>query len=226
MVLCSRCGADNTLDSKFCRYCGTPVGDMQATPHQGAPAPPKDFAQGIADAGKRLGDEMGPIGERFGRDIANWWDSTLGILSPVVLGFFGVVLILFGLFVTDIIASRADSPQFWEGLGDFIVNNFLVLAGLMFLGAFHMYFYRRYRTTFRWLGPIVSAAIFTGWAWVFAQVLILAGRHSEHPGFGDAGRLIESLLILIFVFGVLVGYAILWFSLVSPANWDKPEQKN
>jgi len=226
LVLCSRCGADNTLGSKFCRYCGTPVGDMQATPHQGAPVPPKDFAQGIADAGKRLGDEMGRIGERFGRDIANWWDSTLGILSPVVLGFFGVVLILFGLFVTDIIASRADSPQFWEGLGDFIVNNFLVLAGLMFLGAFHMYFYRRYRTTFRWLGPIVSAVIFTGWAWVFAQVLILAGRHSEHPGFGDAGRLIESLLILIFVFGVLVGYAILWFSLVSPANWDKPEQKN
>lgn len=32
MVMCSRCGADNTLDSKFCKYCGTPVGDVQATP--------------------------------------------------------------------------------------------------------------------------------------------------------------------------------------------------
>jgi len=55
----------------------------------------------------------------------------------------------------------------------------------------------------------------------FSQNMAEAGK-----SFGDAGRLLESLLIAIFVVGMFIGYAILWFSLVSPANWDKPEPKN
>jgi len=169
---------------------------------------------------------MGRPGFGFGRGLADWWLSKLGVLAPLIMGSFGIVLILFGLLVTDIVASREDSPQFWDELGDFIVANFLLLAGLMFAGAFHGYFYMRYRASYRWVGPIVSAALFTAWAWVFAQALILAGRFSDHPEFGDVGRWIEALLVAIFVFGVLVAYAILWFSLVSPSNWDKPESRN
>lgn len=226
MVVCSRCGADNTPDSKFCKYCGTPFGEAHA-PSQPVVSPsPKDFAQGVSESGKRIGDEMGRMGERFGKDISEWWDTTLGILSPIVIGFFGVILILFGWFVTDVVASRSDAPQFWEELADFIVDNFLLLAGVMFVGAFHTYFYRRYRRTYRWIAPVVTAAIVTAWAWVLAQVLVLAGHHSEHPGFGDAGELLEALLVAILILGVIVGYAMVWFSLVSPANWDKPERKD
>jgi len=143
-----------------------------------------------------------------------------------VFGFFGVVLILFGLLVIDTLASRSETPQFWGALADFIVDNLLLLVGLMFLGAFHGYFYRRYRGTFRWIGPIPIAVIFTAWAWVLAQVLILAGRHSDHQVLEYAGELLNGLLIAIFVLGVIVGYAILWFSLVSPANWDEPKKRD
>lgn len=224
MVLCSRCGADNTPDSRFCKYCGTRFGDVALlspqTPPQNTPA------RSVADTGKRLGDELGRMGGMLGKNMADWWITTMGILSPILFGIFGVVVIIFGLFVTDTIASNSDSPQFWDGLHDFIIDRFLLLTGLMFLGAFHGYLYWRYRRNYRWIGPIVSATIFTAWAWVVAQVLLLAGRYSEQKEFGDVGRFLEAVLVLVFVLALLTGYAIVWFSLVSPANWDKPEPKN
>jgi len=226
MALCGRCGADNPPDFKFCKYCGTPAGGGQAPACHCQDAQSEDAAERIEAAGDRFGEKMDRWGERFGRDIFNWWDTTLGVLSPIIMGFFGIILMLFGLFVTDLVESRADNPLFWRELGDFTVDNFLLLVGLMFLGSFHGYFYRRYRMTYRWIGPILSAAIVTLWAWVLAQLLMIAGQNSEHHGFFDAGELLESLLVAIFVLGILVAYAILWFSLVSPVNWDKPERKN
>ena len=226
LVICSRCGADNTPDSLFCKYCGTPLGNVQAAPQPGAPPPPTDLSQRMAETGKELGDEIGRIGQRFGTGIAHWWYSTLGILSPIILGFIWVVMVHFALLITDMIASKSESPQFWKEVGNLIADDFLLLAGLMFAGSFHVYFYVKYRRIYRWIAPVSAAAMVTAWAWVLAQVLILAGLHSEHPGFGDAGELLETILIAIFVLGILVGYAMLWFSLVSPANWDKPERRD
>lgn len=226
MPPCSRCGAESRPEAKFCEYCGTRTEDAQATPGQVPPAQPKDQANQTAEPGRRFGEETVRIGESLGSGIADWWDATLGILSPIVLGSFGMVLLLFGLFVTEVAESRTDDPQIWDERGDLIVANFVLLAGLIYLESFHIYFYRRYRVTYRWIGPIVSAALVTLWAWVLAQVLIVAGRNSEHPRLRDAGELLESLLVAVFILGALVGYAILWFSLVSPANWDEPRRKD
>lgn len=175
---------------------------------------------------------MGLRAEGFGKgsgstlkDLSRWWDETLGIMSPILFGVFGVVLIVLALFLADVIAERSDQPQFWRELIDFGRDNFLLLVGLMFLGSFQAYFYRRYHSIFKWINPFVIGVVVVAWAWVLAQVLIIAGRNSEHPGFGDAGELLESLLLVVFVLAVITGYAIVWFGLVSPANWDKPENK-
>jgi len=226
MSVCAKCGLDNTPDSKFCRRCGDPLA-VDQDPVQPLP-PPSEFGRKMEDIDKRIGDDFREAGEQLGRDMDRrgkelrfWWDRKLGIFAPVIGALFGVILFISAIFVVGMIGAVSDHPAFWNDLADFMEQYYWLFFALIFCGAFQGYFHFKYHSPFKWINPIVSGVGFVAWSWILAQVLHIAAINSDHPRLDDLSDFIEDMLLVIFFLVVIVGYMIVFFGLVSPANWDK-----
>jgi len=167
--------------------------------------------------GKRVGDGFEKLGktleekvDRRGKDFQNWWDHSLGILSPVVAGAFCAIVVLVLIFIADAIASASDHRQFWEELADFGLDNFLLLVGLGFFGSFNDYFNRRHKKTYRWIYPPVSGVLCVAWFWVLSQVLDITATTRGHPSLTDLSDFIELMLPVIFVLVLVIGYSVVF----------------
>ncbi len=206
-MICPRCGVENSPDSKYCKSCGNPIADE---PGLRPDAPFKSFAD-------RFGREPWTGGGSF----SSGWVRTLGLVAPLIVAMSLMVAFVLALFVVGMIASASDHPAFWNDLADFMADYFWLFLGLIALGAFQGFFMYVYRPTFKWVNPIVSAIAVVGWLWILAQVLHLAAADASHPGLDTLSSLTVLVLPAVFVLAVIMGYMFVWFSLVSPSNWDK-----
>lgn len=216
MPVCSKCGKDNPADATYCNSCASPLG-AAAVAQVPPPAQSGDLGREMEQMGKRIGEgfeKMGKaMGEEFekkGKDFSNWWDRTLGILSPVVAGTIGVIATVILIVVADAIATISDHRRFWEELADFGLQYFLLFVGLAYLGAFNDYFHRRYRRQYKWFYPPVTGLTFTAWFWVLAQVLDIAASTRGHPSLADLSDFIELMLPVIFVLVTAIGYLVVF----------------
>lgn len=227
-MICRNCGVDNSSDSLYCKGCGSPMGPEPASAQPQMPPPPKDFGQEMADVGKRFGENLKSAGEEFGREMGKsgnefrfWWDYSFGILAPVV-GAAILMIVFFGaILVVGSIGEVSDHPAFWHDLAQFMEDYFWLFFALIFLGSFQGYFHRRYRQTFKWINPIVSGIGFVAWLWIFAQVIHFAAIDADHPKLQSLSNFVVDVLPVVFILVVVVGYLIVFFGLVSPANWDR-----
>jgi len=228
MVACGKCGVENDSDSKYCKSCGVAIGTTQSGQVAPTPPPPEGFAKEMSDIGKRIGDNAEKAGERFGKEMERrgsefgaWWDKSLGIFAPLVIGLFGVIGYLVVILVVGVIAEVSDRPLFWNDLSDFLESYWWLFFILAFYMAFRDYLMRRYRSVFMWINPVISGFGFVAWFWILAQVLLLASTDRGHTRLGDLGEFIEDMYIVIFVLVVVGGYLFAFFRSASPSNWDK-----
>lgn len=226
MSICAKCGLVNTPDSKYCKQCGTPLAEDQGSVQ---PLRPQgEFDRKIEDTGRRIGDDFRDAGEQLGSDMDRrgkelrfWWDRKLGIFAPVLGALFGIIVFIVAIFIVGMIGAVSDHPTFWNDLADFMEQYYWLFFALIFYGAFQGYFHFKYHSTFKWINPIMNGVGFVAWSWILAQVLHIGAVNSDHPRLYDLSDFIEDMLLLIFFLVVIVGYMIVFFGLVSPANWDK-----
>lgn len=232
MVQCRACGRENSEDAKYCRYCGALLqtsAQSEYVPYLPPPAPPAgslgppaDLGQRMSEAGRRFGEEMGRMGKEMGEQARRsavragiWWDRVFGLLSPVVLGLIGLLVLLIFVLVASAAASVSHHERFLRDLVDFIGANILIFVGLIFLNSFSNYFNRRYRRYYRWVFPVALGIGFVGWFWIFAEVLEIAHTDALGPSeLGTASLLIEVVLPLLFLLVVAIGYLALLFDVV------------
>lgn len=236
MVLCSRCGVENPDDSFFCRKCGAPIMVAQARappmpgppspPTPGSPSSPADFGQQMGQMGKRMGEAFGQMGQAFGREMehegkrfGDWWTGRLGILSPLVLGIIGVIVIVVLMLIAGGISTISDHRAFWQDLENFGFANILLLIGLVFLNSFSTDFHRRYRKQYRWIEPVVMGFGFVGWFWIFGEVLRIAGSDLVHPSLRELGAFIDVMLPVVFILVVILGYMFMFFREMWMRDW-------
>jgi hypothetical protein len=229
MTKCGACGTENDADSNFCKSCGAAVVTSQPAEEPSSPPPPQgEFERNMAEMGKRIGEDFRRAGERFGQEMGRrgsefgrWWDHTLGIFSPVIIGMFGVVGFFIVILFAGAISTISDHPAFWDDLVAFLERYWWLFIGLAFFSAFQGYFMRRYRWTFMWINPLLNGVGFVACFWILAQVLQLLSVDADHPRLGDLSDFIEDMLIVIFFLVVFFGYLLAFFRSVSPSNWDK-----
>lgn len=186
MAACPKCGAENPVDSRACSSCGAAIGIEQSP-----------------DLGENFGKR---IGETIGKDALGWWDRTFGIFGPLLAGAFAAVGFLVCILIVGAIEAAADEPGFWDDLGEFLVEYAWLFVPWGFVSAFQNYFNRSYRSTFRWMSPVISAVGFTIFFWALSRVMFFAGVNFEEPNLISQSRTVEDLLPAIFGLVAAIGY--------------------
>jgi membrane-bound acyltransferase YfiQ involved in biofilm formation len=169
-----------------------------------------DFGKSVGAEMDKLGKDIGRQMERAGKDFSSWWDRTFGILSPVIIGTIGVVILLFFVLVGDIAASGSGERAFWRDLTAFARDYLWLFILLIFAASFSDYFLRRYRKVYLWVRPPVTATLVVGWVWAFAQVAKMLDEHYDAETMGMIGRFLEDFWWLVFVIALMIGYLFAW----------------
>ncbi|MCU0851980.1 MAG: hypothetical protein MUC90_01800, partial [Thermoplasmata archaeon] len=106
------------------------------------------------------------------------------------------------------VEASADEPDFWDDLGDFLVEYAWLFVVWGFVSAFQNYFNRNHRKTFRWISPVISAVGFTIFFWALSNVMMFAGIDFEEEDLLSQSEWLEGILPLIFVLVALIGYGL------------------
>lgn len=225
---CGFCGRENGPDARFCQGCGAQLVPGIPLP----PSPPPGPGDPISDAGRRMGDAFSRMGKTWGEEarkggfrLQNWWDDTLGILSPIVSGLIGVFVLLLAIIVFGTVSDISEHPGFWDDIATFLVHNLVLIIALIFLSSFSNYLRRRFRKTWRWAIPVPIAIGSIGSLWVFAELLKITALDLGHPTLHGLADLIDLFLPVIFVVVLVLGYLMVFWITIGERG-DEPRRYN
>jgi hypothetical protein len=195
--------------------CGSELPGAKGGQAPAVPATAHGPERAVEDLGRRIETGLRKLGESVEREITQEkhrliksWDRKFGLLAPVVSGAMGCVALLVALVVMDSLATSGDNGRLWDRLGEFVVEYILLFIALIFLSSFQNYFNRNHRDKFRWISPILTAAAFAAWFWVFSQILLITGRELQDEAVRDLARFFELLVPVVFVLALGIGYAV------------------
>jgi hypothetical protein len=231
MLRCSQCGRQNTDDAKFCDRCGALMvmgqkPEQAQTPGPAPPAPPaqpsgdfgEHFSKEMAAAGERFGREMAKAGERFGRQFegaGRRWetrhDTRFHLLGPFIGALIGWGLLI--LIILGIQAARtSDGDPAYPNLGNYLGGYVLLFFGLLLLFGYVNYLLRRFHKQAIWVLPVSVAAGITIFSWLAAGALSALAIDTGRHDLADAASVGQTLLPVIFVVIVALGYLIVFTS--------------
>jgi hypothetical protein len=232
MLRCNLCGRQNVDDAKFCDGCGSPlvtgqkpeqtqtVGPIPPAPPVPPAPPPEDvgerFGREMAAAGERFGREMARAGERFGRrfeDAGRRWETRHGTRSHLLGPIIGA-LIAWGLLILVILgiqaARTAGGDTAYPNLGDYLGGRVLLFFGLLLLFGYVNYLHRKFHKQAVWVLPVSVAAGITIFSWLAAGALSALAIDTGRQDIADAASVGQTLLVVIFVVIVALGYLIVF----------------
>lgn len=145
-----------------------------------------------------------------------WWFWPFGIIGPLFGSIIGIIFILFGVWALDFFNATLHSA-FISMLTSAVLNNLQwFLAFSLFVG--YASFFARAIPPSRWvLRPAKTGAEFSFAAWILAWVLRAIGIFSGPAALVQVGILLRSNLVLIFLFGAILGFIGL---MMRRAFWD------
>ena len=91
MATCSKCGAENTEDAKFCNGCGATLGHIERR------SKPRDECFGLPRGGAIFGLFIGAIIILSGLSSLLGWQIELGTFAIIAFGLLIVVGAIYGL---------------------------------------------------------------------------------------------------------------------------------
>lgn len=231
MLRCNQCGRQNPDDAKFCDRCGAPMvtGQMPGQTQTVGPAPPEPPAQPPGDFGERFGREMAAAGERFGREMAKAgerfgrqfegagrrWETRyerrfhhLGPFIGALIGWGLLILIILGIQA----ARTSGGDPAYPNLGNYLGGYVLLFFGLLLLFGYVNYLLRRFHKQAIWVLPVSVAAGITIFSWLAAGALSALAIDTGRQDIADAASIGQTLLPVIFVAIVALGYLIVFTS--------------
>jgi hypothetical protein len=231
MLRCSQCGRQNTDDAKFCDKCGSPIvlgrkpeqaQSTAPTPPEPPAPPPEDigerFGREMAAAGERFGKEMAKAGERFGRQFegaGRRWETRyerrfhyLGPFIGALIGWGFLILIILGIQA----ARTPGGDRAYPNLGNYLGGYVLLFFGLLLLFGYVNFLQRRFHKQAMWVLPVSVAAGITICSWLAAGALSALATDTGRQDLADAASVGQTLLPVIFVVIVSLGYLIVFMS--------------
>ena len=92
VVTCTKCGAENKEDAKYCNSCGAAFGQVERTQK-----PPRDECFGLPHGGAIFGLFIGVIIILWGLSSLFGWDIEIGTFAIIAIGLLIVAGAIYGL---------------------------------------------------------------------------------------------------------------------------------
>jgi hypothetical protein len=92
MVTCTKCGAENKEDARFCSGCGAALGQVERRPK-----PPRDECFGLPNGGAIFGLFIGAIIILWGLTEVFGLQVELGTYAIIIIGILIIAGALYGL---------------------------------------------------------------------------------------------------------------------------------
>jgi len=234
MVNCPKCGKQNKDDAKYCNKCGEhliftkkgytktsvkktsfekqvegfadEVGQIGKKAGKTIERGMKNFGEEVGDIGKRIGKEV----EKTGKEIERSIDNTFGIFWPLIVSLIGLAVLW---IVIVIMRTTSDTFPVFADLSNFLQTYLWLFFGLMLFFSYTGYASKKCRS-FRWISPILSAIGIILVVWIVLNIFKILDFLGI-PFFKTSASMIESILPLIFVLVLVVGYLVLMLTLTT-----------
>jgi hypothetical protein len=235
MVNCLKCGKINDDDAQYCSKCGSSLTDT-LTKSNSFEKQIENFAEEvervgkkagktIEQAAKRFGEETQDIGKRLekatdraGNRLENWYDRSFGVFGPLVTSFIGLIILRFVIVCFKIGAQ--DTPVLGI-VSDKLLDYLLLIFVVFLISNYSSYISRKYKP-FRWISPIIIAAVIVIISLVVVTILSAVGTSVNMPDLVNAEReWREKYMLITFVIVLLIGYLIN----VATVAWEKEQIK-
>jgi len=204
MVYCSKCGKKNKDDAKFCNKCGNSLEIKKGKTVFEQKV--EDFAEGMGRLGKKAENGI----EKATKGVESRYNKTFGVFGPLVSAFFGLIILR---FIIEFLVLSADEEPVLGYIGGFFYDYLLWFFGLFLLSSYNSYFYRKYKKSYRWVSPVFTALGFTVFFWLAQKLFVILDNKLDVPTLATVASYIDTYLVAIFVFVLLLGYFIVLFML-------------
>jgi hypothetical protein len=230
MANCPNCGSKNHDDAAFCTKCGTSLHpDVGLTIERHA----KRFAQDMEQMGKKAGEHMAQTAkhihdhseerarhfelrmDKVSRHAENWYDSTFGIIGPLLSSF--IFLIVFRLVIIVLEIPSPETPDS-KTIAAILIRYLLPLFGITLISNYTKYFARK-SYGFKVFSPLFYSITLTLFLWVLSKILYDVSVRFTIADLRSAAVSLENSLPTIFVFVLLLGYVILVMNM--PRDMEK-----
>ncbi len=165
----------------------------------------------VSQAAQRIADRTSVAGRRIeqrtdsaSRYAVTRYDRTFGILGPLISSFIFLIILR---IIIELLQLTPDNVRVFQLLGASLYTYILILFGVTLLSDYTRYFARR-SLQFRVFSPILIAVVPVVWLWVAMQILTTLSDPLKTPELKTAAASINSILPAVFIFVLLIGYAV------------------
>jgi len=230
MFSCPKCGTLNDDDALFCTKCGASLKSNATSPleqhamrfAQNMELKGKNFGESVRRATQRIQTESQDRGKRTEQRVdhtskymENWYDRTFGILGPLLASFIFLIVFRVAIMVLEIPSMQTLETN---KLAAILLVYILPLFAVTLLSNYTKYFARK-SYQFRVFSPLFYTITLILFLWIIAKILYDVSIRFTLSDVGTAAVSLENSLPTIFIFVLLIGYVILFFSM--PRDYER-----
>ncbi len=180
----------------------------------------KDFGDWIEQKSKEFAEEMEGIGKRFSvqlereakkweKEESEWWFRTFGFMGPIIGSVFGLVFILFGVWILNFINLPLKN-SFITAISSFIFTNIHWFFAIFIFFGYSTYLSKKLPKTYWIISPFIQivGAIFI--IWISIWFLNIINVYANNNVIAHISNFLYLNLWEIFLFLLILGYFIIF----------------
>jgi hypothetical protein len=190
MVYCNKCGKKNEDNARFCIKCGSSLKLEKNKKEEELTEKVKKIGEKVGKKIEKTAEEVGKQVEKSveqaGKGFGSWYYRTFGVFGPLVSSFLGLIILR---FIIEILSLSSTEVTVLGVISEFLYDYILLFFILMLLSSYNSYFYRHYKRQ-----------------WLAAKILLILDTSLDIPILASIASFIETYLVLISIFVLLIGY--------------------
>lgn len=163
-----------------------------------------DFAEEVENLGKKFENGI----ERTEDRIKSRYDSTFGILGPLISSFLGLLFLIFIIWILMWAEGEFESFLVPTGLIAFLSDNIVLFFGAMLFFDYSSYFSRKYPDIFRWVSPLITTIGFILFVWIISHLFLIANLEVDLVVIEDIAIILLDNLETIFIIVLAISYLV------------------
>jgi len=166
----------------------------------------KDFAEEIEAIGKRFHKRMERKHKQWEREWEGWWFRTLGFIGPLIRSIFGIIFLVFGIWLLNWINIPMGS-NFISRLTNFIFTNLHWFFAFFVFSNYTEYFSKRYKKSYWIISPLTTSIGIVIVLWICVWLLNIINASVGSSVIASVSNFLYSNLAGILFLFLILGYA-------------------
>jgi len=169
----------------------------------------KEFAEEMEDIGKRFGIQIEREAKKWEKEESEWWFRNFGFIGPLIGSIFGLVFIVFGIWILNLINVPLRSG-FISTISSFIFTNLhWFFAAFIFFG-YSNYLSKRLPKTYWIISPFIKGVGAVFIIWISVWLLNIINIYADNSVIAHVSNFLYLNLWEIFILFLVLGYVIIF----------------